>query len=114
MFIGTGSEVVEGDGELDNDSIGLRNANTLCSSAIGGGGAGLYISARSSMSVTRERTRGKVSSLLRYRLMYRLRSMIAAWRRSCGEVAVGGWRNSGNQATVSDKRSKPVCVAKQR
>jgi hypothetical protein len=38
------------------------------------------------MSVTRERTRGKLSSFYRYRLMYLLRSITAAWRRSYGDV----------------------------
>ena len=89
MFITMGSEIGGGAGELDDDSIEFRSADTLCSSAIVGE-AGLYIRARSSMSVTRERTRGKLSSFFRYRLMYLLRSIIAAWRRSCGEVMVGG------------------------
>ena len=59
-------------------SLADWDGNTLCSSAVGTGGAGLYMRAISSMSLTRDLTIGKAASCLRYRCMYFLRSRIAA------------------------------------
>ena len=45
-------------------SFGFSGVDTLCSPVVSGV-AGLYIRARSSISATRDRTSGKVSSFLR-------------------------------------------------